>query len=171
MKRPTRSRASTLLMLFGLITHHVAERQDGGRESLAIFFDKFGRPFRLILYIYQIVALSLTVFALVNYLFVPLLEVSGAIVYLYLCLIVFVVLAVGCLFGEEFGITKIKVSHALLGSLMVLCIGMYHPFGKNLLHKCYRQCFLLKINFTGSVNKKTSNAVKLNSWLIRHLLF
>lgn len=112
------------LMLFGLITHNVAKRHDGGRESLAIFFDKFARPFRLILYIYQIVALSLTVFALVNYLFVPLLGVSGIIVYLYLCLIVFVILAAGCLFGEEFGIGKIKLSHALLGSLLVICIGV-----------------------------------------------
>lgn len=111
------------LMLFGLLTHNVAKRHDGGRESLAIFFDKFSKPFRLILYLYQIVALSLTVFALVKYLFVPLLGVSGAIFYLYLCLIIFVILAAGCLFGEEFGITKIKLSHAMLGGLLVICVG------------------------------------------------
>ncbi|MFN9025011.1 MAG: hypothetical protein ACK5VX_02310, partial [Akkermansiaceae bacterium] len=61
------------LMLFGWLTQIVANKHQGGQESLALFFDKFAKPFRLIFYIYQIVALSLTVFALVKYLFVPLL--------------------------------------------------------------------------------------------------
>ena len=56
------------LMLFGVVTESVAKKHSGGQESLAIFFDKFSKPFRLILYIYQVVALALTVFALVNYL-------------------------------------------------------------------------------------------------------
>jgi acyl-CoA thioesterase FadM len=111
------------LMLFGYLTHNVAKRSSGGQESLALFFDKFSKPFRLILYLYQIVAISLTVFALVNYLFVPLRLVSGSLFGIYLCLVVFVILAAGCLFGEEFGINKIKVSHALMGGLLVLCVG------------------------------------------------
>ena len=110
------------LMLFGFLTQIVAKRQSGGQESLAIFFDKFSKPFRLILYIYQIVALSLTVFALVKYLFVPLHLATGPLVALYLCLIVFVILAAGCLFGEEFGIQKIKLSHAMLGVLLLACV-------------------------------------------------
>ena len=110
------------LMLFGFLTHRVAESHSGGQESLAIFFDKFSRPFRLILYIYQIVALALTVFALVNYLFVPLKLATGPLLGLYLCLIVFVILAAGCLFGEEFGIQKIKLSHAMLGGLLLACV-------------------------------------------------
>lgn len=110
------------LMLFGLLTHSVAKRHNGGQESLALFFDKFAKPFRLILYLYQIVALTLTVFALVNYLFVPLQLATGPLLGLYLCLIVFVILAAGCLFGEEFGIQKIKLSHALLGGLLVACV-------------------------------------------------
>ena len=52
------------LMLFGWLTQIVAKRHSGGHESLALFFDKFAKPFRLIFYIYQIIALSLTVFAL-----------------------------------------------------------------------------------------------------------
>lgn len=112
------------LMLFGFLTQIVAERHSGGQESLAIFFDKFAKPFRLILYIYQIVALTLTVFALVNYLFVPLQLAEGALFGLYLCLTVFVILAAGCLFGEEFGIQKIKLSHGLLGFLLIGCIGV-----------------------------------------------
>ena len=110
------------LMLFGFLTQIVANRQSGGQESLAIYFDKFSKPFRLILYIYQIVALSLTVFALVKYLFVPLNLATGPLVALYLCLIVFVILAAGCLFGEEFGIQKIKLSHAMLGALLLACV-------------------------------------------------
>ncbi len=110
------------LMLFGFLTQMVAKRHSGGQESLALFFDKFAKPFRLILYLYQIVALSLTVFALVNYLFVPLQLATMPLLILYLCLIVFVILAAGCLFGEEFGIGKIKVSHGLMGALIVLCV-------------------------------------------------
>jgi acyl-CoA thioesterase FadM len=112
------------LMLFGFLTHRVAESHSGGQESLAIFFDKFSRPFRLILYIYQIVALALTVFALVNYLFIPLKLATGPLLGLYLCLIVFVILAAGCLFGEEFGIQKIKLSHAMLGGLLLGCVAV-----------------------------------------------
>jgi len=111
------------LMLFGLLTQIVAKRHSGGQESLAIFFDKFSKPFRLILYLYQVVALSLTVFALVKYLFVPLELTTGPLLAIYLCLIVFVILAAGCLFGEEFGIAKIKLSHAMMGGLLVICVG------------------------------------------------
>ncbi|QTN32280.1 hypothetical protein HZ994_08035 [Akkermansiaceae bacterium] len=115
------------LMLFGTLTQIVAKRHPGGHESLALFFDKFAKPFRLIFYIYQIVALSLTVFALVKYLVVPLLgtidSLSGsAVLALSVTMSVFVLLAVGCLFGEEFGIRKIKAGHALLGALLVICI-------------------------------------------------
>ena len=115
------------LMLFGWLTQIVAKRHSGGNESLALFFDKFAKPFRLIFYIYQIVALSLTVFALVKYLFVPLLGTidgfnGAAVVALAVTMAVFVLLAIGCLFGEEFGIRKIKAGHALLGGLLFICI-------------------------------------------------
>ncbi|HEX7260344.1 MAG TPA: hypothetical protein VF258_00865, partial [Luteolibacter sp.] len=111
------------LMLFGFLTQRVANSHNGGQESLAIFFDKFAKPFRLIFYLYQIVAISLTVFALVNYLFVPLQLVTGNLFGLYLILLVFVILAAGCLLGEEFGIQKIKLSHALFGGLLLACVG------------------------------------------------
>jgi acyl-CoA thioesterase FadM len=115
------------LMLFGILTEVVAKRNQGGQESLALFFDKFAKPFRLIFYIYQIVALSLTVFALVKYLFLPLLATMDgfngtAVTALAVSMAVFFLLAVGCLFGEEFGIRKIKAGHALLGGLMLVCI-------------------------------------------------
>jgi acyl-CoA thioesterase FadM len=111
------------LMLFGFLTQIVAKRHSGGQESLAIFFEKFSKPFRLIFYLYQVVALTLTVFALTKYLFAPLHLVSGpGLTALYLCMVVFVVLAAGCLFGEEFGIQRIKIGHAGLGGLLVVCV-------------------------------------------------
>lgn len=110
------------LMLFGVLTEIVAKRHGGGQESLARFFDKFGRPFRLIFFLYQIVALSLTVFALTKYLFWPLELVSGPMTAVYLALVVFVVLAAGCLFGEEFGIQRIKLGHGILGGVLALCV-------------------------------------------------
>jgi len=112
------------LMLFGFLTHIVAKRHSGGQESLAIFFDKFSKPFRLIFYLYQILALALTVFALTQYLFGTLHLVQGPLYGLYLGLVVFVVLAAGCLFGEEFGIRKIKLGHAMFGILLLLCVGV-----------------------------------------------
>jgi len=115
------------LILFGWLTQVVANKHAGGQESLALFFDKFAKPFRLIFYIYQIVALSLTVFALVRYMFAPLLvTMEGfdnlAVFILAVVMSVFVVLSVGCLFGEEFGIGKIKAGHGLLGLLLMACI-------------------------------------------------
>ncbi len=110
------------LMGFGFLTQIVARRHAGGQESLARFFDKFSKPFRLIFYLYQVVALTLTVFALTRYLFAPLELVSGPMTALYLCMVVFVVLAAGCLFGEEFGIQRIKFGHGILGGLLLACV-------------------------------------------------
>jgi len=110
------------LMLFGFLTQIVAKRHAGGQESLAIFFDKFAKPFRLIFYLYQVLALTLTVFALTKYLFWALKLVPPSMTGIYLCMVVFVLLAAGCLFGEEFGIQRIKYSHGLLGGLLVVCV-------------------------------------------------
>ncbi|MDP3850285.1 MAG: hypothetical protein Q8Q59_07270 [Luteolibacter sp.] len=110
------------LMGFGFLTQIVARRHAGGQESLALFFEKFSKPFRLILYLYQVIALALTVFALTRYLFDPLKLVTGSMMPLYLCMVVFVVLAAGCLFGEEFGIQRIKIGHGILGGLLLACV-------------------------------------------------
>lgn len=111
------------LMLFGFLTHLVAKRHGGGREALAQFFEKFSRPFRLIFYLYQVVALSLTVFALTKYLFGSIDLVAGGLFEIYLVMATLLVLAAGCLFGEEFGIAKIKYGHAMFTGLIVLCVG------------------------------------------------
>jgi acyl-CoA thioesterase FadM len=117
------------LMLFGFLTQMVAKRNGGGPEALAVFFERFSKPFRLTFYLYQVLALSLTVFALVSYLFHPLIlaplreDGQFALYGLYLCLIIFVILAAGSLFGEESGIGKIKLTHGFFGGLILVCIG------------------------------------------------
>ncbi|MFM8658067.1 MAG: hypothetical protein ACKOD5_13195, partial [Chthoniobacterales bacterium] len=60
------------LIVFGFITHHLARRQQGGSESLGKFFTAWSRPFRLVFFLYQLIAITLTVFALIRYGWMPL---------------------------------------------------------------------------------------------------
>jgi acyl-CoA thioesterase FadM len=112
------------LALFGFLTQIVARRHAGGPESLARFFERFAKPFRLIFFLYQVLAITLTVFALTRYLFEPLELVSGPMTALYICMVVFVVLAAGCLFGEEFGIQRIKLGHAIFGLVLLAAVSV-----------------------------------------------
>jgi acyl-CoA thioesterase FadM len=98
------------LVLFGLLTGMIARRGKGS-EALAVFFQNWSRPFRLIFFLYQLLALTLTMFAIIRYLWMPLnLEPEA----LYLPLTILVVGAAGILFGEEFDIKRIKFSHGVL---------------------------------------------------------
>ena len=99
------------LVGFGLITHHLARRQEGGSESLGRFFTSWSRPFRLVFFLYQLLAITLTIFALIRYGWMPL-GLKPEV--LYLPLILLVVLAAGILFGEEFNIRRIKWSHGVI---------------------------------------------------------
>ncbi len=99
------------LIGFGLITHHLARRQEGGSESLGRFFTAWSRPFRLIFFLYQLLAVTLTIFALIRYGWMPL---GFEPEILFLPLILLVVLAAGILFGEEFNIRRIKWSHGVI---------------------------------------------------------
>ena len=115
------------LFLFGALTQTIA-RRDTGEESLARFFSKWSRPFRLSFYLYQILAITLTVFAIVHYLFEPLVlpkREAGFIAYiLFICLTVLIVLSAACLFGEEFSIKSIKFGHLIQGAILVSSIGI-----------------------------------------------
>lgn len=109
------------LVGFGLITHHIARRQSGGSESLGKFFTTWSRPFRLVFFLYQLIAITLTIFALIRYGWMPLgLEPQV----LFLPLILLVVLAAGILFGEEFNIRRIKWSHGVIFLIIVTAIGI-----------------------------------------------
>ncbi len=54
------------LLAFGLVTHHIARREKGS-ESLATFFTNWSRPFRLVFFLYQLLAITLTIFAFIRY--------------------------------------------------------------------------------------------------------
>ncbi len=105
------------LFIFGAVCDRIARRQSGS-ESLAIFFTNWSRPFRLVFFLYQIIALSLTFFALIRYGWQPLGLRPDS---LYLPLTALIILAAGILFGEEFSIRRIKYSHAGFLALIICC--------------------------------------------------
>ena len=109
------------LFAFGFITHHLARRQEGGSESLARFFTSWSRPFRLVFFLYQILAITLTIFALIRYGWMPLGLNPEA---LYLPLVLLVILAAAILFGEEFNIRRIKWSHGVIFLILAVAIGI-----------------------------------------------
>ncbi len=123
------------LFLFGVYTGKIAER-DSGDDSLGRFFKKWARPFRLSFYLYQLLAITLTVFAAVHYFFEPLVlpsRESGIVVYLlFVALTVLIVLAASCLFGEEFDIASIKFGHlaqfAILAVAIAVVLAIIQPF-------------------------------------------
>ena len=108
------------LFLFGAIADHIARRNTGS-ESLAVFFNGWSRPFRLVFFLYQIIALSLTIFALIRYGWQPLGLQPDL---LYLPLTALIILAAGILFGEEFSIRRIKYSHAVFLAIILCCIAV-----------------------------------------------
>lgn len=117
------------LFLFGYGTQKIANR-DKGQESLERFYKKWYKPFRLSLYLYQLLAITLTVFATVKYLFIPLLtsywpgwDDGGSILQIFsLLLVVSLVISASCLLGEEFSIKSIKYWHLLIGAVLLVII-------------------------------------------------
>jgi len=115
------------LMAFGLFTHQIA-RRSAGSESLANFFTRWSRPFRLVFLLYQVLAIALTIFALIHYVWQPLgLQPKN----LFLPLTLLIILAAAILFGEEFNIKRIKYSHGVLfllaaAAILILASGRPH---------------------------------------------
>ena len=108
------------LFLFGAVVQQIAKRSEGS-ESLANFFNQWSRPFRLAFFLYQILAITLTIFALIRYAWQPLGFTPNA---LYLPLTTLVILAASILFGEEFNIRRIKYSHGVLFLILAGSIGV-----------------------------------------------
>ena len=107
------------LMIFGALTQVIAKRGGNGADALGAFFANWSRPYRFVFFLYQILAITLTIFALVRYAWQPLgLEPAG----LYLLLTVLVILAAATLFGEEFDIRRIKYSHGILGLIALAAV-------------------------------------------------
>jgi len=108
------------LVIFGLITHHIA-RREAGSESLARFFATWSRPFKLVFLLYQLLAITLTMFAFIRYGWQTLGFEPWV---LYLPLTLLIVLAAAILFGEEFDIKRIKYSHGALALLLFAAIAI-----------------------------------------------
>lgn len=108
------------LWAFGLITHHLARRKPGS-ESLANLFIGWSRPFRLVFFLYQLVAITLTIFALMRYAWQPL---GFSPELLFLPLTMLVALAAAILFGEEFNIRRIKWSHGVIFLIVLAAIAI-----------------------------------------------
>ena len=106
------------LLAFGLVTHHIARREKGS-ESLAIFFTNWSRPFRLVFFLYQLLAITLTIFAFIRYGWQTLGYQPWM---LYMPLTLLIVLAAAILFGEEFDIKRIKFSHGVMGILLAASV-------------------------------------------------
>lgn len=104
------------LFAFGYFTGVIAKRHEG-KEGLNNFFEKWSKPFRLVFYLYQVLAITLTVFAVIHYLFLPIFQSfelgEWTMLGLFLPLTALIVIAAGCLFGEEFDIRTIKWGHAV----------------------------------------------------------
>jgi acyl-CoA thioesterase FadM len=106
------------LLAFGLVTHHIA-RREAGSESLARFFKSWSRPFRLVFFLYQLLAITLTIFAFIRYVWQPLGFQPWA---LYLPLTLLIVLAASVLLGEEFDITRIRYSHGVMALILLVAV-------------------------------------------------
>jgi len=108
------------LLAFGLVTHHIA-RREAGSESLGRFFTNWSRPFRLVFFLYQLLAITLTIFTFIRYGWQTLGFEPWV---LYMPLTLLIVLAAAILFGEEFDIKRIKFSHGAMGLLLAAAIAL-----------------------------------------------
>lgn len=108
------------LLAFGLVTHHIARREKGS-ESLATFFTNWSRPFRLVFFLYQLLAITLTIFAFIRY---GWLTLGYEPWILFMPLTLLIVLAAAILFGEEFDIKRIKYSHGVMALLLAASIAL-----------------------------------------------
>lgn len=107
------------LLLFGLGTHHIAARGKHP-EALEHFFDKWSNAIPSVFLCYQLLTVSLTLFAVTRYLFQAL-DLSNPLLLLPLIMVVFIATAV--LLGEHFSIRQIKYSHAIFFVLLLVSGG------------------------------------------------
>lgn len=102
------------LMLFGLLTHRIGKRYERTRDMENHFFTT-SNSMRYVILAYQLVAITLTFFAIFRYLFMPL----G----IDLILVVLIMLGAALMLGEQFDIARIKWSHLAMFAVIALCAG------------------------------------------------
>jgi acyl-CoA thioesterase FadM len=101
------------LAAFGWFAEHIARKQGSGEEFEAHFLRSVGH-LRWVFLLYQVIAISLTFFALFKYVFLPL----GV----NLPMVALLVMGAGLLLGEQLTIDKIKWSHLAMGCVIALSI-------------------------------------------------
>ncbi|MCC5877950.1 MAG: hypothetical protein JJU11_17165, partial [Candidatus Sumerlaeia bacterium] len=112
------------LMIFGLLTGKVAKKYDNPRDFERHFFQT-SHSLRYIFLLYQLVAVTLTFFAIFRYLFFP--------IGVDLPLVILLVLGAAVLLGEQFDIRRVKWSHLVMAviiaiSMIVLLLGINSLF-------------------------------------------
>lgn len=113
------------LFLFGVGGHYLAgKNKEAG--SLEKFFNQWSSNYPSVFLFYQLIAITLTIFAVTRYLFQAL-DFSNPV--LLLLLVVIALIAASVLLGEQFNISKIKYSHTVLFVLLLICVG-YLLFNK-----------------------------------------
>lgn len=105
------------LIGFGILTQRIARKYPKDAEFEKHFF-RTSHSLRYIFLVYQLVAITLTFFAIFRYLFEPL----GV----NLSLVVLLVLGAALLLGENFNISRIKWSHfAMFGVILLSMVGIF----------------------------------------------
>ena len=115
------------LVLFGFLTQRIARRYQTGKDFERHFFET-SHSMRYIILVYQLVAITLTFFAIFRYLFLPL----GV----NLALVVMLILGAALLLGEQFDIRRIKYSHLAMFAVILLSVfgigfGFFGWLGEN----------------------------------------
>lgn len=108
------------LMLFGLLTSRAARRHENPRDFERHFFQT-SHSLRYVFLLYQLVAITLTFFAIFRYLFFP--------IGVDLLLVILLVMGAAVLLGEQFDIRRVKWSHLVMAlliatSMIVLFFGV-----------------------------------------------
>lgn len=109
------------LFLFGFFTHRMAKKQSGD-NSLEKQYTKWLKPFRGVFYLYQLIAISLTIFAFIRYFIQPLGIFPASLNWLILPMIGITLLAAVLFFSELLNIRTIKYSHLIFALLLLIPI-------------------------------------------------
>ena len=101
------------LALFGVFNEFIAKKYKNADEFEKKFLEKASN-FKVPLFIYQFVAITLTLFACLKYVTLPLGILSFLVAVMFIGATIFL--------GEEFKIDRIKYSHAVLGAVIIAVI-------------------------------------------------
>lgn len=101
------------LGLFGLLVGLVAKKFADSKKFENFVLDKT-KNFSLAIYLFQFLAVTLTLHAVLKYIALPLGVLS--------ILVAAVLIGATIFLGEEFSIKKIKYSHAIYGTIVLICV-------------------------------------------------